>query len=111
MKVLHHSSLYQLIEVKLLGIDIDFRLNFNNHISNICKKASQQLNVLKRIENCLSRLNKFSIFHTCILSNFNFCPLAGIFVQRVTQKRWEEKFKNGLLDLSMKILTVSMKIF
>ena len=25
--------------VKLLGIDIDFRLSFDNHISNICKKA------------------------------------------------------------------------
>ena len=24
--------------VKLLGIDIDFRLNFDNHISNICKR-------------------------------------------------------------------------
>ena len=47
--------------VKLLGIDIDFRVNFDNHISNICKKASQQLNVLKRIGNCLSRLNKLSV--------------------------------------------------
>ena len=61
---------------KLLGIDTDFRLNFDNLISNICRKASQQLNVLKRIGNCLSRLNKLSTFHTFILSNFNFCPLA-----------------------------------
>ena len=62
--------------VKLLGIDIDFRLNFDRHISKICKKASQQLNVLKRIGIYLSRLNKLSILHTNILSNFNFCPLA-----------------------------------
>ena len=32
-------------EVKLLGIDIDYRLNFDQ-ISNICKKAVQQLNVV-----------------------------------------------------------------
>jgi hypothetical protein len=32
--------------VKLLGIDIDYQLNFNYHIKNICRKASQQLNVL-----------------------------------------------------------------
>ena len=25
-------------EVKLLGVTIDFKLNFNEHISNICKK-------------------------------------------------------------------------
>jgi hypothetical protein len=36
-------------EVKLLGVTIDFKLNFKEHISNICKKASMQLNVLKRI--------------------------------------------------------------
>ena len=36
-------------EVKLLGVTIDFKLNFNAHISNICKKAARQLNVLKRI--------------------------------------------------------------
>jgi hypothetical protein len=35
--------------VKLLGIDIDYQLNFNYHIKNICRKASQQLNALKRI--------------------------------------------------------------
>jgi uncharacterized protein YpmS len=34
-------------EVKLLGVTIDFQLNFNEHVSNICKKASRQLNVLK----------------------------------------------------------------
>jgi hypothetical protein len=27
-------------EVKLLGVTFDFMLNFNSHISNICKKAS-----------------------------------------------------------------------
>jgi hypothetical protein len=52
---------------KLLGIDIDYQLNFNYHIKNICRKASQQLNVLKRIGCFLSKLNKLTIFHTFIL--------------------------------------------
>jgi hypothetical protein len=36
-------------EVKLLGVTIDFELNFITHIANTCKKASRQLNILKRI--------------------------------------------------------------
>ena len=36
-------------EVKLMGVDIDFKLSFENYISNLCKKAAKQLNVLKRI--------------------------------------------------------------
>jgi hypothetical protein len=36
--------------VKLLGVDIDFEQKFDYHITiNICKKAGQQLNVLKCI--------------------------------------------------------------
>ena len=29
-------------EEKLLGVILDRRLNFKNHISNLCKKASQK---------------------------------------------------------------------
>ena len=29
--------------VKLLGIDIDYQINFDKHITNICRKDSQQL--------------------------------------------------------------------
>ena len=31
--------------VKLLGVTIDFELNFIVHVSNICKRASKQFNV------------------------------------------------------------------
>ena len=62
--------------VKLLGIDIDYKLSFDQHISILCRKAGQQLNVLKRLSPLLSRLNKLTIFHTYILSKFNYCPLA-----------------------------------
>jgi hypothetical protein len=50
------------VVVKLLGIDIDYQLNFDKHIKNICRKASQQLSVLKRIGCFLSKLNKLTIF-------------------------------------------------
>ena len=62
--------------VKLLGVDIDYQLNFENHINDLCRKAGQQLNVLKRLSPYLSKLNKRTFFHTFVLSNFNYCPLA-----------------------------------
>jgi hypothetical protein len=43
-------------EVKLLGVTIDYELKCNSHITNICRKASRQLNVLKRMEKYLNRL-------------------------------------------------------
>ena len=35
--------------VKLLGINIDRKLNFDSHISDLCKKASIKLNTLNRL--------------------------------------------------------------
>ena len=35
--------------VKLLGMDIDYQLNLDQHISSLCRKTGQQFNVLKRL--------------------------------------------------------------
>jgi hypothetical protein len=82
--------------VKLLGIEIDYQLNFDTHISTICRKASQQLNIIKRLGPYLNRLMKLTIFNTFILSNFNFCPLAWHFC---TEKNFKkiEKVQEGAL--------------
>ena len=82
--------------VKLLGVDIDFNLSFDSHISNICKKAAQQLNVMRRIGHNLSLLNRLTIFHTFVLSNFNFCPLAWHFCSETNTKKMEELQERGL---------------
>ena len=34
---------------KVLGVSFDSKLTFQAHIDNICKKASQKLNVISRI--------------------------------------------------------------
>jgi hypothetical protein len=49
--------------VKLLGVTIDYELNFDKHISEICKKKSaRQLNVLKRIGRYLNKLDRLTIY-------------------------------------------------
>ena len=68
--------------VNLLGVNIDFNLNFNEHITTICKKAAQQLNILKRIGKNLGRLGRLTVFHSFILSNFNYCPLTWHFCSK-----------------------------
>ena len=79
-------------EVKLLGVTIDFELKFNSHISNICKKkaSSRQLNVLKRLGKYLNKLDKLTIYHSFILSNFNFCPLSRHFCSEANTNKIEK---------------------
>ena len=37
-------------KLNLLGVTIDSKLNFNYHINNVCKKASQRIGVLLRLK-------------------------------------------------------------
>ena len=76
--------------IKLLGVTIDFQLNFNVHVSNICKRASKQLNVLKRIGKHSYRLGKLNVYHYFILSNFTYCPLTWHFCGEVNTKKVEK---------------------
>ena len=83
-------------EVKLLGVTIDFQLNFKSHVSIICKKASRQLNVLKRIGKYLCKLGKLNIYHSFIMSNFNFCPLTWHFCGETNTRKIENIQKRAL---------------
>ena len=76
--------------VKLLGVDIDYQLNFDQHISSLCRKAGQQLYVLKRLSPFLSKLNRLTIFYTFILSNFNYCPQAWHFCNEKNSRKLEK---------------------
>jgi hypothetical protein len=77
-------------EVKLLGVAIDFKLNFNTHISNICKTAARQLNVLRRIGKHLNRFGKLTIYYSFIMSNISYCPLTWHFCGEQNTKKIEK---------------------
>ena len=45
-----HKEIKSVAKVKLLGTEIDDKLNFNHHINDICKSASNQTQRLNKIE-------------------------------------------------------------
>ena len=63
----------------LLGVTLDYKLNFDPHISNICKKAASQLNVLKRLKSFIDFVEKEILVQSFVYSNFNRCPLVWYF--------------------------------
>ena len=68
--------------VKLLGVTIDNKLNFNEHVDNICKKANNKLQALVRIAKYSSPDKLRIIMKTFIKSQFNYCPLTWMFHSR-----------------------------
>ena len=82
--------------VKLLGIEIDYQLNFDPYNSTIFMKAFEHVLTIKHLGPYLNRLSKLTIFHTFILSNFNFCPLALHFCTEKNSKKVEKVQERAL---------------
>lgn len=82
--------------VTLLGINIDFMLSFDDHVSEICKKASKQLAVLKRLGRFLTKLGKITIYNSFIVSNFNYCPIAWHFCSTASMMKMEKVQERAL---------------
>ena len=55
---------------KLLGVTIDYKLNFEEHLSKVCDKASQKLNALARISSYMNINQRKRIMRAFISSQF-----------------------------------------
>ena len=63
----------------VIGVEIDNELNFNNHISIICKKARNKINAISRIQSFLVQKEKEALVNTFVYSDFNYCLLVWLF--------------------------------
>ena len=63
--------------VKLLGITIDNKLSFKQHIEAVCSNASLKTKALSRIRRYLSHNQANTLCNAYILSAFSFLPVFG----------------------------------
>ena len=74
-------------EEKLLGVIIDKNLNFNSHLTTLCKKVSQKVTALARIVKFLPFHRKRLLLKTFIESQFSYCPLVWMFCTRQMNRK------------------------
>ena len=67
---------------KLLGVIINNKLDFTEHLNTSCKKANLMLHALNRISRFLSPEQHVLIINAYIKSLFNYCPLVWMFCYR-----------------------------
>ena len=82
--------------MNVLGIDIDDRLTFDGHISNMCIEARRQLNVLQRLKGSLDQDSHMAIYNSFIMSNFDYCPLIWMFTSKTSLSKLENIQKRAL---------------
>ena len=72
---------------KLLGMTVDNKLNFNLHLTNLCKKVNQKVSALARVVRILPFHKRYIILKTFIESQFSYCPLVWMFCSRKMNKK------------------------
>ena len=91
-----NTMIYSTERMKVLGIMIDDKLNFTEHISDVCIKADRQLNVLQRLKRVLDYKSRMAIYKSFIMSNFNYCPIVWMYTTKKLLDRIENIQKRAL---------------
>ena len=83
-------------KLNLLGVTIDSKLNFEHHISNVCKKASQRIGVLMRLKNLIPTEAKLQLYKAAIYPHLTYCHLTWHFCKASNRRKLERIQERGL---------------
>ena len=64
---------------KLLGVNVDYKLKFNEHLDSIFKKAGRKVNARSRILPYMNFEKRRILMNSFFTSQFNYCPLVWMF--------------------------------
>ena len=65
--------------VTLLGLTIDSKLKFNQHVLKMCQKANSNISAFSRISKYLNEKQSLILYNLFITSQFNYCLLIWMF--------------------------------
>ena len=80
-------QVWETLEQRLLGVEINNKLDFQNHISNLCRTANQKLSALIRFSNLMDFSKRRKSLKSFIESQFCYAPLVWIFHSRTIENK------------------------
>jgi hypothetical protein len=91
-----HEEIEQKTLLKLLGVNIDDKLSFSEHIKSISVKSSQKISVLMRLKNLIPEKAKLHLFKSAILPHLTYCSLVWQFIRASDKRKLERLQEKGL---------------
>ena len=64
---------------KSLGLNIDDRPSWSNHIKDLCRKISSAIGALRRIRPLISQSTAVQLYNALIQPHFDYCAPFGIY--------------------------------
>ena len=94
---LNGIQIKQVNSVKLLGMHIDVNLDFCEHVTILCKKASRNLKILLRLSKNLPNVkDRYCLMESFLLSCFNYCQIVWHFCNKAMSSRIEKLYERGI---------------
>ena len=99
MRNVGQTMIWEQNKVKLLGVNIDSKLSFNDHVTSLCVKAGRKLTALTRIARSLTTEKRRILINAFVESQFNYCRLVWMFHSRKLNNKI-----NKLQERSLRII-------
>ena len=81
---------------KHFGVTTDRKLNFNEHVTNRCDKASKKIPTFTRIFPYIPQTQKRLLMNAYFMSQFGYCPLVWMNHSRTLNNRINGLHKRAL---------------
>ena len=72
--------------VKLFGIDVDDELKFEKHVKTLCQRGGKKVSAFSRVVPYIDEKKGNTLYHTFIMSSFNYCLLTWVFCGKTQNK-------------------------
>ena len=90
------KSIETVKSIKLLGVTINDKLNFSEHINITCEKASQRIRVLMRLRNFVPMTAKLQLFKAAVPPYLTYCHHTWHFCCASDKRKVEHVQERGL---------------
>ena len=82
--------------VKQLGTTVDDELKFEKHVKTLCQKVCKKVSAFSRVAPYKDEKKRKILYHTFILSNFNYSPLIWMICDKTQNKVIDRVHKRAL---------------
>ena len=83
-------------KVKLLGVIIDSKLKFDEHVKSLCLKANRNISALSRVDTIIDKPKCKLLYNSFFISNFRYSPLNWVFCGKTANNELNRVHKRAL---------------
>ena len=81
--------------VKILGLHLDNKLKFDEHITKLCQNAGKQVQVISRLRHVLDEETKLLLYNCFVECYFNYCSIVWHFCSKYNTYKLEKTTKES----------------